>query len=220
MGAILSDLTELPSVEGPELRRAYRKIYDELAELSETPPAQPDNSITPAQLKAALQTVIGQRIKTEIANDPRNLNYAGKTDAQQAAILNDPFSLLGKRIRGIPILEIIAPLSNTVLKVQRSGGGAVDLLPFGLNLKGKAVRFRNNTTTVALQGATFVIDSTNGDTITLVGVGLTTPAVLADTLVVEETDPTVFANRLHQILRRIPHAPNVVTTADVTNAKL
>lgn len=220
MGAILSDLTELPSSEGPELRRAYKKIYDELTELSETPPAQPDNSITPAQLKAALQAVIGQRIKTEIANDPRNLNYAGKTDAQQAAILNDPFSLLGKRIQGAPIMEIIAPLSNTVLKVQRSGGGAVDLLPFGLNLKGKAVRFRNNTTTVALQGATFVIDATNGDTITLVGVGLTTPAVLGDTLVIEETDPTVFANRLHQILRRIPHAPNVVTTADVTNAKL
>lgn len=220
MGAILSDLTELPSSEGADLRRAYRKIYDELAELSETPPAQPDNSITPAQLKAALQAVIGQRIKTEIANDPRNLNYAGKTDAQQAAILNDPFSLLGKRIQGTPSMEIIAPLSSTILKVQRSGGGAVDLLPFGLNLKGKAVRFRNNTTTAALQGATFVIDSTNGDTITLVGVGLTTPAVLGDVLVIEETDPAVFANRLHQILRRIPHAPNVVTTADVTNAKL
>jgi hypothetical protein len=220
MGAILSDLTELPAAEGPETRKLYRRIYDELAELSEAPPAQPDNTITPAQLKAALQAVIGQRIKDEIANDPRNLNYAGKTDVQQAAILNDPFSLLGKRIQGIPILAIIAPLSNTVLKVQRSGGGAVDLLPFGLNLKGKAVRFRGNTTTVALAGVSFVIDATNGDTITLAGVGLTTPAVLGDTLIVEETDPTVFANRLHQILRRIPHAPNVVTTADVANAKL
>jgi hypothetical protein len=106
------------------------------------------------------------------------------------------------------------------LKVQRSSGGAVDLLPFGLNLKGKAARFRNSTTTVALQGASFVIDATDADTITLIGAGLTTPAVPGDTLVVEDTDPTAFANRLHQILRRIPHAPNVVTTADVANAKL
>jgi hypothetical protein len=220
MGAILSDLTELPSAEGAELRRAYRKIYDELADLSETPPANPDSSIAPSQLKAALQAVIGRRIKDEIANDPLNLNYAGKTDAQQAAILNDPFSLLGRRIHGLQAMEIIDPLSSTVLKVQRSGGGAVDLRPFGTNLNGKAVRFRNNTTTVALRGATFAIASTNGDTITLVDPGLTTPAVIGDVLVIEETDPTVFASRLHQILRRIPHAPNVVTAADVANAKL
>lgn len=46
---------------------------------------------TRAELRAAIRIVCRQRLRYELQNDPQGLGYAGKTDAEIAALLNNPW---------------------------------------------------------------------------------------------------------------------------------
>ena len=63
----------------------------------------------------SVQDEILKRIKEEIANDPRKLGYAGKTQEQQMNILNSAYFIVvsSEIIQAPPITQILAGIEST-----------------------------------------------------------------------------------------------------------
>lgn len=62
-----------------------------------------------------LKDLINEKIKLEITNDPEKLGYAGKTDAEIMAILNNPVTKqrVVEDVSTAPINRILAGIADT-----------------------------------------------------------------------------------------------------------
>lgn len=77
-----------PITRKPIRQKRIERIRAAFAKLGVTLPPRVD---TRAELRAAIRLVCRQRLRDELQNDPMGLGYAGKTDAEVAALLNNPW---------------------------------------------------------------------------------------------------------------------------------
>jgi hypothetical protein len=223
MGAIVSDFVGLPA-DVPGQAGLYQKAYDDLTALGIPLPAQLANVITRAQLLAHLQAQAGALIKAELAGDPDGVGFGAATDAQAAVLISNPYVLGGVRR---------FPNSNATGYQAAAGSTAAGLVvvtnpalanPLLLALSGLPgagmARFRNSAATVANRGVIVPVQFVPTDTTLTVAVPFPGVPTVGDIFDLGLINPAQLPPRLSQILRRFPYAPNILTTADVTAAKV
>ena len=228
MGAIVSDFPQLPQDADADRVGIYTKVYESLTSLGLALPAQAPGVVTRAQLLAHLQQLAGEIIKTEIQNDPETRGYGGFTDAQIADALAREFApAVPTRFPGTDPAGYVVTASTTAgLQATIVGGGVPNFNTilkdqvFGNLRAALYIRFRNNTTTVALRGRFGRIDDApSADQLVFaVQAPLAPPA--GNIFDVGFLRAPVLRPRLAEILRRFPFAPNAITDADVSAAKV
>lgn len=223
MGAIVSDFPQLPA-DAPGQAGVYAKVYDDLTVLGLALPAQQPNVVTRAQLLAHLQALAGAIIKAELAGDPDGVGFGAASDAQAATLICNPYilgtsrrfpnsSLTGyQAIAGSTAAGIVAGLNPGL-------GNPLLLAVSGLAGAG-AIRFRQSAATVANRGVVLPIQIVPTDTTLTLAVPLPGVPTVGDIFDIGLVAPPQQPPRLHQILRRFPYLPNLLTPADITAAKV
>ena len=223
MGAIVSDFPQLPpDVAGQA--GLYQKVYDDLTALGIALPAQLANVVTRAQLLAHLQAQAGAIIKAELAGDPDGVGFGAATDAQAATLICSPYILATSRrfpnsnltgyqaIAGSTAAGVVAGLNPGL-------GNPLLLAVSGLAGAG-ALRSRQSAATVANRGVVLPIQLVPTDTTLTLAVPLPGIPTVGDIFDLGLIAPPLQSPRLHQILKRFPYLPNLLTTADITAAKV
>jgi len=228
MGKIVSDFKGLPPDGAtPEeiafRQRAFAGVYEDLEALELARPVTPSNVITRAALLDHLQTLAGAIIKAELDGDPDGRGYGGASDAVNAdAIAADyvPGQVVrfpGSHPTGY---RVAAGSTDTgLVLVQSPGGGAPGLLAIAGLARGM-IRFRLTAATVANRGAVMTIKAVPLDNTITLDAPLPGVPTVGDILDVGLVRPSRLPGRLCQILRRFPFAPNALTPADITAAKV
>lgn len=228
MGSIVSDFPALPLDSDPGRATTYAKVYDDLTAMGLPTPATPANAISRAALLAFLQAQAGAIVKAELTNDPEARGYTGAaSDADRATLIVSEFSPnVATRWPGAsPTGYSVISSSNSGMEAAIAGGGdpGFDVLlsnPVTGVFPVVYARFRNTTTTPALRGRFVRIDgvvSTNRLTFS-VHAPLAPPA--GNTFDLGYARSTILPPRIAVLLRRLPFAPNTLTAADITSAKV
>jgi hypothetical protein len=223
MGAIVSDLPQLPGDADPDRVRLYTGIYADLTALGLALPAQAANAVTRAQLLAHLQGIIGAAVKAELAGDPDGVGYAGG-DAAKAVAIATSYVLGGvRRFPGTNLTGYQVAAGSTVAGVAALTNPGLANPAFlsvnGLALVG-AIRFRLTAATVANRGVVMPILAAPTDNTLTFSAPLPGAPTVGDIFDIGLAVPPRQAARLNQILARIPHAPNALTVADITAAQV
>lgn len=243
MGAITSDFPSLP-VEAASLPTGdpdpvvaaaqlkaknarlveYANVYADLVRIGQAVPAQASNVVTRAQLLAHLQGLAGAIIKADLLADP-DATYGGNTDAQIAAAIDKPYVLGGvHRIPGSSPTGYQVAAGSTVgglVLVTNPGLAAPGLL--ALNLPGVAlVRFRAGAAVAQVlnRGVFMPVLLTPLDNTITLSAPLPGLPTVGDVCDLGFVTPAQQGGRLGRILVGLPFVPNVLTTADITAAKV
>jgi hypothetical protein len=88
MGQINSDFPQLPDIDDPQRIAVYSAVYAQLAAMGLPTPGPSPAQISRAQLLNHLQKEAGKLVKEELKKTT-NPDYSGKTDEEQAALVND-----------------------------------------------------------------------------------------------------------------------------------
>lgn len=227
MGAIVSDFPDLPAdgatpAEIAARQRAYAGVYEDLVELGIPVPAQAADVITRAQLLAHLQAQAGALIKAELAGDPDGRGYSAGAAAAADELVADyvPGNVVRLPASHPTGYRCAAGSTDTgLVLVQSPGGGAPGLLAVK-GLASAMIRFRLTAGTVANRGQVMTIKAVPNDTTITLDAPLPGVPTVGDILDVGLVRPRRLPGRLGQILRRFPYAPNALTAADVTAAKV
>ncbi len=196
----------------PTRIRVYRRLSDDLEAVGE--PALPANA-TAAQARQAIAVAIGKALKAEIDNDPEARGYAGKTDQEIADLMNGPFlKAVGESAK--TSFLTVTNIAGDVLTVVAENAAPLTLGQ--LDMRGAVLRFIPGAVTAALQNQSFAITAATDTTLTVPG--LPAPPVAGDFGVVVAPVRRALRPATPRALRRIPHAPNIVTAADIAAAKV
>lgn len=84
MAKLVSDFPQLAGDNDPDRLAIYAAVYADLARIGAAVPARDSSKITHDQLVTHLQQEAGKLVKQELQKG----GYAGKTDAEQAGLLN------------------------------------------------------------------------------------------------------------------------------------
>jgi hypothetical protein len=226
MGSLVSDFPSLPPDADPRRIEQYQRAYGALSHLGLPLPAPAPETVTRAVLLAHLQAQAGAIIKAELAGNPDGVDYAG-SDAATAVNIGVAYALLnGQRWPGANLTGYQTAVGTTALGlVVLTNPGLADPLLLGAAFAGLAagnglIRFRLVTGTVALRGVIrqiATVPATNQ-------LGLATPlpavAAVGDVFDIGLVAPPLNICRVSQVLRGFPFAPNALTAADITAAKL
>jgi hypothetical protein len=226
MGAILSDFPQLPIDAHPQRVALYTRVYDDLTALGLALPVQPANTISRAQLLAHLQGLAGSIVKAELLADPES-RYTALSDAQIANVISKEFAPnVASRFPGSNVGGYTVLTSTTAgLTAEMTGGGVpnFDTLLFDVttgNMRASVyLRFRNSTTTVALRGKFGRIDDAPSASALTFAIASPIAPPAGNVFDIGYLRPVLLIPRLAEILRRLPHSPNELTTADITAAK-
>jgi hypothetical protein len=230
VGAIVSDLPQLAADNAPDRIQRYEGVYADLIALGLVVPAFPANVISRVTLLAHLQGLIGEAVKAELLADPDEIyNGASPTDAVLAARISDPYDLpFLRRFPGTGVYRCaVGTTAASLTLVEIPGAIAPDFASIpGLanNMLQLLVRLGPLTNTIALRGVFRRISAIGAPTNIL---ALTTALPVAPSLtdivrigVAPQDGNFRMAARLSQFLTRIPYAPNALTAADITAAKV
>lgn len=224
MGSLTSDFPNLPLDADPKRVALYTGVYADLTSLGLPLPAQPANTVTRAQLLAHLQAQAGAIIKAELAADPDGVGFGAATDAQAAVLLCTPYVLA--QARRFPNsnptgYQAVAGSTAAGLVVGLNPGlGNPTLLSIGGLVGSSAIRFRASAATVANRGVVVPVLTVPTDTTLTLVVPLPGVPTVGDIFDIGLVVPQQQSPRLHQILRQFPYLPNLLTTADITAAKV
>lgn len=228
MGAIVQDFPSLPADAAPERVAVFAAVYSDLQSRGFALPVQAANVVTRAQLLAHLQGIVGELVKQELAGDPDSVDYASAADdGARAVLLCKSYEPSGRRFPGSHPTgyRIVAgsTVSGLVLATNPGAANPGFLAPALAGLAGAAVvRFRKTAavTVVANRGAFMsVLNVASDNTLVMAAPYPAAPAV-GDICDVGILSAPQLPGRLNQLLRRIPFAPNELTAADVTAAKV
>lgn len=224
MGAIVSDFPNLPA-DAPGQAGLFQKVYDDLTALGIALPAQAANVATRAQVLAHLQAQAGALIKAELAGDPDGVGFGGAADdAARATLLCGPYVLAtARRYPNSSLTGYQAIAGSTVAGLVvglNPGLGNPTLLSLSGAAGAAAIRFRQTAATVANRGVIVPVQLVPTDTTLTLAVPLPGVPTVGDIFDIGLVTPPQQMARLAQILRRFPYAPNLLTPADVTAAKV
>ena len=225
MGALVSPLIGLPDADAAG-RVKYARVYLQLADLGLSVPADPPETVAKAALEAVLQGHLGARLKDEIDTDPTGQGYSGMTDLQiRNLLLGRPSKQAMKLDGSANMYEVTGGATLLGMQAAIVPGLANptfnNLIP-GIPAEKRVIcRFKNNTTTVALQGEfQLVFMAPNNTTLNLAAPLPDTPAI-GDRF--ELFDPEKARRdppRWAAVSRTIPYANNDLSEADVTAAQV
>jgi hypothetical protein len=247
MGQIVSDFPSLPAEAAslptgdpdPKVAAAqlaaraarlteYANVYADLVRLGFAVPAQASNVVTRAQLLAHLQGLAGAIIKAEIATDPDSVYTGAPTDAQLAQLVAAPYTPGGvRRFPGSSLTGYQVAAGSTaagLVLVTNPGLGAPGLLALaaaGL-LGAGLIRFRAGAAvaTVANRGAFTAVQLVPADNALTLATPLPGVPTVGDVCDLGLVVQLQQRPRINQVLAGLPFAPNVLTTADITAAKV
>lgn len=235
MGSIVSDFPQLLLETDPNryqrnkagtiVADSYQQVYDDLTALGLPVPAQAVGVVTRAQLVAHLQAQAGALIKAELNGDPDNIGYAGAPDdATRAQLLCNAYILAtARRWPGSSLTGYQAAAGSTatgLVVVTNPGLGAPGLLSLNGLAGAASIRFRASAATVANRGVVMPIQIVPTDTTLTFAAPLPGVPTVGDIFDLGLTIPPRQAAKLSQILARFPFAPNLLTAADITAAKV
>lgn len=224
MGAIVSDFPSLPLDADPQRVAAYTAAYADLTRLGLAVPAQAANVVTRAQFLAHLQGLAGAIIKAELAGDPDGVYTGGPTDAQLAQLIASPYTLGGvRRFPGSNATGYQVAAGSTVaglVLVLNPGLGPPGLLALS-GLQGAGlVRFRATAATVANRGQFTAVQLVPSDTAITLATPMPGVPTVGDICDLGLVAAPQQRPRLNQVLAGLPWSPNLLTTADITAAKV
>lgn len=225
MGSLTSDFPQLPQDGDSNRAKIYALVYSDLLALGLPVPAQTSDVVTRAQLLAHLQAQAGAIIKAELTGDPDSVGYAGAPDdATRAQLISNAFVLAtARRWPGSSLTgyQVAAGSTTTGLVVVTNPGlGAPGLLALNGLVGAGSIRFRASAAAALNRGVVMPIQSTPLDNSLTFAVPLPAAPVVGDIFDIGLTVPPRQAAKLNQLLARFPFAPNVLTPADVTSAKV
>lgn len=113
MAKLVSDFPQLAGDDDPDRLTIYAAVYAELARIGAALPGRPSSAITHNQLVTHLQQEAGKLIKQEL----QKADYAGKTDAEQAALL-DSFQVEHGAAPPVNLVLIGFPFAPNALTVD------------------------------------------------------------------------------------------------------
>lgn len=205
------------------------KFVTELVDRGFTAPSKDPKDMTRGEIEAYLQSLVGERIKAEISNDPLELGYAGKSNEEIAEMLNEPLVMSGRKLAGSRVMEVMAPIDSQIITLSRASGQALDLRPLGANLAGKILRIDKpgKGARIALRGVSSEVPEGRQEGIIAgnltnkveLTAPLATPPEVGDIVAIIDNDTSLLSCRIHQITLGIPFAPNAVTGDDVASAR-
>jgi len=225
MGSLVSDFPQLPLDADPKRAVIYSAVYSDLAALGIPLPAESSDVVTHAQLLAHLQAQAGAIIKAELTGDPDSIGYAGAPDdATRAQLLCNAYVLAtARRWPGSSLTgyQVAAGSTQAGLVVVTNPGLANPLLTTLNGLATAAsVRFRASAAAQANRGVMMPIQVVPTDTTLTFAVPLPALPVVGDIFDIGLTIPPRQEAKLSQLLTRFPFAPNLLTAADITSAKV
>lgn len=88
MSQLSSDFPQLPGTNDPDWIAVYEAVYSQLEAMGLSLPSQPPTSIGRDKLLAHLQKTAGKIVKAELDKTDKP-DYSGKSDQEQADLLND-----------------------------------------------------------------------------------------------------------------------------------
>lgn len=228
MGAIVQDFPSLPVDAAPDRVATFTLVYAELVARGFAVPAQAPNVVTRAQLLAHLQGIVGELVKQELAGDPDGIDYGSAADdGARAVLLCRAYEPAGRRYPGSHPTgyRIVAGSTASGLVLATNPGAANPgfLAPALSGLAGAGVvRFRKTAavTVVANRGAFMSILNVASDNTLVMAAPYPAAPAVGDICDIGILSAPQLPPRLNQLLRRIPFAPNELTAADVTAAKV
>lgn len=169
----------------------------------------------PAQMRSAVAAYLGTVLQDEIINDPKGLYGGAASDAEFANIMSTR-TVDVKFVPQTPLLKRTA-VNGNILTCVAENGRPLTLSRF-LGAQGLGIRFYELTPTVALRNGRIPQSGFLSD----VQIQLNSiPAQMtdADLFRVEVRVGKVLFERLRELYRGVPLAPNNVTATDISEAR-